>query len=235
MSQTSLLLRTRLKALGHQLSASPVPPAALIALALVGAAAVLGIGHMAAPSLMTPPAATLSPGSLRDAAPLPGAAALDAAFWLATDLNPETLAFARAKPAMPRCVRFATADAYTLDGLGPQRFDAAFVGFWWSHVPRARLAGWLDALFARLAPGAPVVFIDNRFVEGSSTPVAEVDAQGDSWQLRRLADGSRHRVLKNHPTRAEVEAALGARAARCDWFGDDALPRHYWAVRAQAA
>jgi ubiquinone/menaquinone biosynthesis C-methylase UbiE len=77
--------------------------------------------------------------------------ARDAAFWLATDLNPETLALARAKPAMPRCVRFATADAYTLDGLGPQRFDAAFVGFWWSHVPRARLAGWLDALFARAA------------------------------------------------------------------------------------
>ncbi|MFN9746660.1 MAG: class I SAM-dependent methyltransferase [Betaproteobacteria bacterium] len=161
--------------------------------------------------------------------------ARDAAFWLATDLNPETLAVARAKAAMPRCVRFATADAYTLDGLGPQRFDAAFVGFWWSHVPRARMAGWLDALFARLAPGAPVVFIDNRFVEGSSTPVAEVDAQGDCWQLRRLADGSRHRVLKNHPTRPEVEAALGARAARCDWLGDDALPRHYWAVRARAA
>lgn len=161
--------------------------------------------------------------------------ARDAAFWLATDLNPETLAVARAKAAMPRCVRFATADAYTLDGLGPQRFDAAFVGFWWSHVPRARLAGWLDALFARLAPGAPVVFIDNRFVEGSSTPIAEVDAQGDCWQLRLLDDGSRHRVLKNHPARAEVESALGARAARCDWFGDAALPRHYWAVRAQAA
>lgn len=161
--------------------------------------------------------------------------ARDAAFWLATDLNPETLAVARAKAAMPRCVRFATADAYTLDGLGPQRFDAAFVGFWWSHVPRARLAGWLDALFARLAPGAPVVFVDNRFVEGSSTPIAEVDAQGDSWQLRRLDDGSRHRVLKNHPTRAEVESVLGGRAARCDWFGDAALPRHYWAVRAQAA
>lgn len=161
--------------------------------------------------------------------------ARDAAFWLATDLNPETLAVARAKAAMPRCVRFATADAYTLDGLGPQRFDAAFAGFWWSHVPRARLAGWLDGLFARLAPGAPVVFIDNRFVEGSSTPIAEIDAQGDSWQLRRLADGSGHRVLKNHPARAEVEAVLGTRAARSDWFGDDALPRHYWAVCARAA
>ena len=161
--------------------------------------------------------------------------ARDAALWLATDLNPETLAVARAKPALPRCVRFATADAYTLAELGGRRFDAAFVGFWWSHVPRARLAGWLDALFAHLEPGAPVVIVDNRYVEGSSTPIAEVDAQGDHWQLRRLADGSRHRVLKNHPTRAEVEAALGARVSACTWFGDEAFPRHYWAVCARAA
>jgi demethylmenaquinone methyltransferase/2-methoxy-6-polyprenyl-1,4-benzoquinol methylase len=164
--------------------------------------------------------------------------ARDAALWLATDLNPETLAVARAKPALPRSVRFATADAYTLAELGPagdRRFDAAFAGFWWSHVPRARLAGWLDALFAHLAPGAPVVFIDNRYVEGSSTPIAELDAEGNSWQHRRLADGSRHRVLKNHPTRAEVESALGARVSRCAWFGDEAHPRHYWAVCAHAA
>jgi demethylmenaquinone methyltransferase/2-methoxy-6-polyprenyl-1,4-benzoquinol methylase len=164
--------------------------------------------------------------------------ARDAALWLATDLNPETLAVARAKPALPRCVRFATADAYTLAELGPpadRRFDAAFAGFWWSHVPKARLAGWLDALFVHLEPGAPVVFIDNRYVEGSSTPIAEVDAEGNSWQHRRLADGSRHRVLKNHPTRAEVEAVLGARVSRCTWFGDAARPRHYWGVCALAA
>ena len=161
--------------------------------------------------------------------------ARDAALWLATDLNPETLAVARAKPALPRSVRFATADAYTLAELGDRRFDAAFVGFWWSHVPRARLAGWLDALFAHLLPGSPVVIMDNRYVPGSSTPIAEVDAQGDHWQHRRLADGSRHRVLKNHPARDEVEAALGARVSACRWFGDEAQPRHYWAVCAHAA
>lgn len=161
--------------------------------------------------------------------------ARDAAFWLATDLNPETLAIALAKPALPHSVRFATADAYTLAELGAQRFDAAFVGFWWSHVPKARLAAWLDTLFARLEAGAPVVFIDNRYVEGSSTPVAEVDAAGDAWQHRRLADGSLHRVLKNHPSRAEVEAALGARISACQWFGDDHGPRHDWALVARAA
>jgi Methyltransferase domain len=168
--------------------------------------------------------------------------ARQAALWLATDLNPETLAVARAKPGLPRSVRFAAADAYTLAELGPpragatgRRFDAAFVGFWWSHVPRARLAGWLDTLFAHLVPGSPVVIIDNRYVEGSSTPIAEVDAAGDSWQHRRLADGSRHRVLKNHPSPGEVEAALGARVSACSWWGGTAGLRHYWAVCARAA
>jgi demethylmenaquinone methyltransferase/2-methoxy-6-polyprenyl-1,4-benzoquinol methylase len=70
--------------------------------------------------------------------------ARDARAWLATDLNPETLALARAK-AMPDSVGFAQVDACTLAGLGPQRFDATFAGCWWSHVPLARLPGWLTA------------------------------------------------------------------------------------------
>jgi SAM-dependent methyltransferase len=77
--------------------------------------------------------------------------ARDAAFWLATDAQPETLAVARAKP-MPPAVRFATADAYSLAELGAERFDAAFAGCWWSHVPLQRLPGWLALLHSRLAP-----------------------------------------------------------------------------------
>jgi len=74
--------------------------------------------------------------------------ARDARSWLATDLNPETLALARAK-ALPDSVGFATVDAYTLAGLGPQQFDAAFAGCWWSHVPLAHLPQWLALLHSR--------------------------------------------------------------------------------------
>jgi len=151
--------------------------------------------------------------------------ARDAASWLATDLNPETLAIARAK-AMPPCVRLAELDAWRLDTLGAQRFDAAFAGFWWSHVERARLPGWLEQLHARLEPGARVVFIDNRYVPGSSTPIARVDAAGDSWQRRALDDGSQHEVLKNFPTRDEAVAALGARARDIEWTAHP----HYWVL-----
>ncbi|WP_395702776.1 methyltransferase domain-containing protein [Aquabacterium sp.] len=143
--------------------------------------------------------------------------------WLATDLNPETMAVARSKP-MPACVEFRTADAYTLAEVAHETFDAAFAGCWWSHVPLSRLPGWLDALHARLAPGARVVMLDNRYIEGNSTPIARHDDEGNGYQLRRLADGSTHEVLKNYPSVEHARALLGARAARVQWTD---FP-HYW-------
>ena len=156
--------------------------------------------------------------------------ARDAASWLATDLNPETLAVARRK-AVPAQVRFAIADAYTLDGVPDQAFDAAFAGFWWSHVPLARLPSWLALLHARLRPGAWVVMLDNRYVEGSSTPIARRDAQGNSYQQRRLDDGSAHEVLKNFPTRDAALALLDGAAQQVEWVEHP----HYWTLRYQLA
>jgi hypothetical protein len=53
-----------------------------------------------------------------------------------------------------------------------------------------------------------VVFLDNRFVPGSSTPIAESDAEGNTYQVRTLADGSTHRVLKNFPDRDALMAIV---------------------------
>lgn len=146
-----------------------------------------------------------------------------ASSWLATDINPETIAVAQAKP-MPPTVRFAGVDAYRLAGLGAQRFDAAFAGFWWSHVLLARLPGWLTQLHERLDAGARVVMLDNRHVEGSSTPLSRRDADGNTYQRRALDDGSTHEVLKNYPTRDAAVAALGPRARDVQWIEHT----HYW-------
>lgn len=144
--------------------------------------------------------------------------------WLATDVNPETMAIARTKPLPSGKVEFAVVDAYTFAGLGERTFDAAFAGFWWSHVPLARLPAWLAALHARLEPGARVVFVDNRFVAGSSTPISRRDADGNTYQNRTLDDGSTHEVLKNFPMREQAIAALGARAVDAEWIEHP----HYW-------
>jgi demethylmenaquinone methyltransferase/2-methoxy-6-polyprenyl-1,4-benzoquinol methylase len=148
-----------------------------------------------------------------------------AASWLATDLNPETMAVARHKP-LPGCVRFAEVDAYTLEGLDGQPFDAAFAGFWWSHVPLSRLKPWLQQLHQRLDPGARVVFIDNRYVPGSSTALSRRDAQGNIYQLRALDDGTQHEVVKNFPTADEAIACLGPQARDVAWTEHP----HYWVL-----
>ena len=130
-----------------------------------------------------------------------------AASVVATDAADEPLALARAKALPMDKVRFGLADAYGLDAsMG--RFDGAFAGFWWSHVPRGRLREFLASLHARLEPAAAVILLDNRYVEGSSTPIMDLDAEGNSYQLRRLGDGSQVRVLKNFPSEELLRADL---------------------------
>ncbi len=145
--------------------------------------------------------------------------------WLATDLNPQTMAVARRKP-LPDCVQLAEVDAYSFEQIQGQTFDAAFAGCWWSHVPLARLGPWLDLLHQRLESGARVVMLDNSYVQTSSTPLSRSDIDGNTFQNRTLDDGSVHEVLKNFPTREQAFAALGPRARAPQWIAHE----HYWVL-----
>ncbi|HTC86246.1 MAG TPA: class I SAM-dependent methyltransferase, partial [Candidatus Acidoferrum sp.] len=53
--------------------------------------------------------------------------------------------------------------------------DALFAGFWLSHVPRARLAMFLDIARRWLKPGGTFAFIDSRFEPQSSAVDHEPD------------------------------------------------------------
>ena len=128
---------------------------------------------------------------------------------LALDYNEQTLAIARTKAYPKANVDFLQGDAYALPDW-KEKFSACYAGFWWSHVPLSRLDAFLRGLHERLEPGAVVAFMDNRYVEGSSTPLSRRDAEGNTYQTRRLADGSTHEVLKNFPTPRELRERLGA-------------------------
>jgi SAM-dependent methyltransferase len=131
---------------------------------------------------------------------------------VATDLAPEPMAIARAKSYGGCPVEFRNADAYALDAsLGS--FDAAFAGFWWSHVPLSRRAPFLQSLHGRLASGARVVMFDNRYVAGAMDPLAERDAEGNTYQRRRLSDGSENRVLKNFPDEDQLRSSFSGFAS----------------------
>lgn len=146
-----------------------------------------------------------------------------AASVLALDYAQETLEIARRKRYPRGNVRFEQGDAYQLPRWS-EAFSACFAGFWWSHIPLGKIDPFLKQLHARLAPGARVAFLDNRYVEGSSTPLARRDAAGNTYQERRLADGSRHEVLKNFPAPEDLEPLLAR-------FGSEleiTLYQYYW-------
>lgn len=136
--------------------------------------------------------------------------AASAASITALDAADETLEIARAKRYPEGKVEFRRGDAYQLPDFG-RTHDAAFAGFWWSHVPLARLDAFLDSLARAVAPGSVLAFLDNRYVEGNSTPVSRRDDDGNTYQQRTLDDGSRHEVLKNFPGVEELRQRASAR------------------------
>ena len=86
---------------------------------------------------------------------------------------------------------------------------------------------FLNSLDQRLNVGATVVLLDNLFVEGNSTPIAHHDADGNTYQLRRLNDGSIHVVLKNFPAEHELRADVDAFGRNVQFTS----LQYYWLLR----
>ena len=143
---------------------------------------------------------------------------------VALDSAEETLGIARTR-TLPDTVTFIVGDAYRIPAQS-EKFDAGFAGFWWSHIPLGKIREFLHGFHAVLRPGATVVFLDNRYVEGSSTPISERDTGGNTYQARRLGDGSTHRVLKNFPTRKALLQVLSPLAGNVQYHEWE----YYWAV-----
>ncbi len=145
---------------------------------------------------------------------------------LATDMNEAVLEIARTKQQIARSkhVQLKQADAYR--PAGPGSFSACLAAFWWSHVPRDLIGEFLFNLHAQLEAGAKVMFIDNCYVEGSSTPFHRTDDHGNTYQLRKLDSGEQYEVLKNFPTVTELKNVL----ANFDKTANVELLRYYWVM-----
>jgi demethylmenaquinone methyltransferase/2-methoxy-6-polyprenyl-1,4-benzoquinol methylase len=135
---------------------------------------------------------------------------------VAVDCNRHVLSVAREKKYGGRPVLFLESDAYSLSNV-EGLFSGAFLGFWWSHIPKSKLGAFLETLHSRLADDARVAVFDNSYVEGNSTPISRTDAEGNTYQLRELKDGSSHEVLKNFPGENDLREELDGHA-RCFLF-----------------
>jgi demethylmenaquinone methyltransferase/2-methoxy-6-polyprenyl-1,4-benzoquinol methylase len=134
-----------------------------------------------------------------------------AEFVTATDISSEVLEIARQKPVEEGKVEFLKNDAYGLAQLaGP--YTAALAAFWWSHVPREKVEQFLRSFHHSLAAGSLVMLIDNKYVPGNSTPITSTDESCNTYQLRKLSDGTEYRVLKNFPGEVELQRSLGVTA-----------------------
>ena len=95
------------------------------------------------------------------------------------------------------------ADAYRLENL-PDSFDAGVAMFWFSHIPRALVQEFLTNLHRKLSRGAVVVLADNVYVPGLGGELVAESESPDSFKLRKLKDGSMHRIIKNYYNETEL-------------------------------
>ena len=125
------------------------------------------------------------------------------------DASAETLAINAARIERAGFAGHVTYEQADLFEWRPSRtWDAVFLGYWLSHVPRARLSAFLDAIAAALAPGGCVCFFDSKqqSVMRGATPLE------NDVELRTLEDGTEFQIVKRYYTPdelAEVFATCG--------------------------
>lgn len=125
---------------------------------------------------------------------------------LATDINEAVIEIARSKGYERASAQFEVADLYDLKEKG--EYESLFGGFIWSHIHLQELDKFIYHCNSLVRPGGTVVFIDNNYVEGSSSPVVETDQFGNTYQNRKLENGTNHKVLKNFPTLMVIQRLL---------------------------
>jgi hypothetical protein len=129
--------------------------------------------------------------------------------------QPETLAIAKTRDYPRGNVEFAIADAYAPRAI-PGDFDCILAGYFLSHVPRDLVVRFLRSAVDRLAAGSRVVLIDNLYVDDSNLPISRTDADGNTYQDRRLDSGQIFEVLKNFYDGDELKSLVRPFAAKIE-------------------
>ena len=84
--------------------------------------------------------------------------------------------------------------------------DGVFCGFWLSHVPRARLAEFMELVGRWLKPGGLFAFIDS--LPDMASGAKDGPPPADDRATRRLADGREFTIVKVYRSAPELAEAL---------------------------
>jgi demethylmenaquinone methyltransferase/2-methoxy-6-polyprenyl-1,4-benzoquinol methylase len=79
-------------------------------------------------------------------------------------------------------------------------------------------------LHKALNPGAKVILLDNTKSQCQRHPISRKDEQGNTYQERKLDDGSVHEVLKNFPDEAELAEYVRANGSKLEYLELE----HFW-------
>lgn len=140
----------------------------------------------------------------------------------ATDFDDEVLRIARSKKYGCE-VSFQKADAFGLS-FPRNNFTAGLAAAWWSHLRKSETESFLCQFHRQFSPGSLMVFMDNKFVPGSSIPISRTDDEGNTYQTRKLENGNKFEVLKNFPDEKETRTIIGDSAIEICWTE----LQHYW-------
>lgn len=143
---------------------------------------------------------------------------------VAIDASQKMLGVAREKKLPADVVELREGDAYKLDEIAGD-FDACLANFWFSHVPKARIAEFLDGLHRRLEPGAVVLMADNVYDSEVGGELFTQAGVTDTYKRRKLDDGAEYVVLKNYYNAERLAAIfeprsteLSIHSGRCFWW-----------------
>ncbi len=124
----------------------------------------------------------------------------------AIDVNKSVIEIARNKHYSRQNLLFEVGDLYEIPPL--QCAEALFGGFIWSHISKQNLANFIGQCNRLVKAGGNIVFMDNRYVPGSGTPISRRDEHGNTYQTRHLQNGEAYSILKNFPEKTELEETL---------------------------
>ena len=151
---------------------------------------------------------------------------LNAKSILATDINESVIEMAKLKDFRNSNTTYLKKD-YIAFKNEKNLFDSLFAGFFWSHILVQNLAEFVEIMLNQVKSGGTLFFIDNKYVEGNSTKISRTDTLGNTFQNRKLSAGKMFEVVKNYPTKNEIEHLFKNKSCVINFFELE----YYWILK----